>query len=124
VNANAKLWVAALRSGKYPQGRNCLSDGINLCCLGVACEVAIENGTPVTKKPSPTGQYVFYDGSIGILPDSVRDWLGLTTRSGQYLAKDGKYADLTVGNDDLRLTFSEIADIIESEPPGLFAEQQ
>lgn len=32
-------WIAALKSGKYPQGRSCLQDKGKYCCLGVLCEV-------------------------------------------------------------------------------------
>lgn len=39
-----KLWVEALRSGKYKQGKNYLHrviDGENrFCCLGVLCKIA------------------------------------------------------------------------------------
>lgn len=31
-------WVAALRSGKYEQGKGYLKDGNSYCCLGVAVE--------------------------------------------------------------------------------------
>ena len=56
LNENAKKWVAALRSGKFKQGKFALRkrtfrDGLYLrdgesphyvtehCCLGVACEI-------------------------------------------------------------------------------------
>jgi len=39
-----KKWVAALRSGKYKQGKHRLKQtdikGDSYCCLGVACEIA------------------------------------------------------------------------------------
>jgi hypothetical protein len=50
LNPNAKKWVTALRSGRFKQGRSVLNQGDRaLCCLGVACEVAIEAGVPVKK---------------------------------------------------------------------------
>ncbi len=47
--ARRKLFVAALRSGEFPQGKGALAtqrkDGVwEFCCLGVACEVASRNG--------------------------------------------------------------------------------
>ncbi len=33
-------WVAALRSGEYPQGKGCLKNEDGYCCLGVAYKVA------------------------------------------------------------------------------------
>ena len=37
-----KLWVAALRSGKFKQGKGHLHKGDEFCCLGVGCEVCRE----------------------------------------------------------------------------------
>ena len=39
--ANRKKWVAALRSGKYKQGKGQLYDNLDekYCCLGVACDL-------------------------------------------------------------------------------------
>lgn len=33
-------WIAALRSGKFKQGRGQLRKGNEYCCLGVLCKVA------------------------------------------------------------------------------------
>ena len=38
--ANIKLWVDALRSGKYQQARGALKTGDAYCCLGVACDIS------------------------------------------------------------------------------------
>ena len=35
-------WVTALRSGKYKQTRTCLNDEKGFCCLGVACDLFID----------------------------------------------------------------------------------
>lgn len=35
-----KIWIAALRSGKYKQGRKTLVSGDRYCCLGVLCDIA------------------------------------------------------------------------------------
>ena len=37
-------WVAALRSGKYPQTRLKLKDHEGYCCLGVLCDVVNPEG--------------------------------------------------------------------------------
>ena len=37
--ANRKKWVAALRSGKFKQGKKQLKANNKFCCLGVACEL-------------------------------------------------------------------------------------
>jgi hypothetical protein len=104
LNANAKEWVQALRSGKYAQGWYQLKrDDDRFCCLGVACELAMKAG--VIKR---------YEPSNGALPRSVRLWLGLKHENGDYGT-----ASLANDNDHGK-SFGDIADIIESEPDGLF----
>ena len=56
-----------------------------------------------------------FDGELAGLPPSVPHWLGLQTADGNY-SKGGALAD----DNDRGKTFDEIADIIESEPEGLF----
>lgn len=119
LNENAKKWVDALRSGKYPQGRHSLNQGDRAyCCLGVACEVAIASGIPVIKTHSGFGQTIKYNNSSCVLPLTILRWLGLTSASGHF--GDGRTGSLVGLNDDGRHTFNDIADIIESEPEGLF----
>lgn len=113
MNENAKKWVEALRSGKYKQGQGYLRFNDKFCCLGVACDVAIENGLCV--KVDSANKQIYYGGEVGILPQIVSDWLGMRVRTSEF---DG-LNQLTVENDN-GSTFSEIADLIESEPKGLF----
>lgn len=112
MNENAKKWVDALRSGEYDQTRNYLRTDDGYCCLGVACEVAIENGVRL-KAVYKDGLWEYARNSE-VLPPSVQRWLGLA-------ADDGAYARWTLAekNDEGR-PFDEIADVIESEPEGLF----
>lgn len=115
MNDNAKKWVAALRSGNYRQTQGNLHDDAGYCCLGVACEVALKAGLALDVSRSNdclTG----YDGHYCLLPNSVKAWLGLRTCTGSIDA-----VSLTDRNDTDRWSFSQIADLIESEPPGLFA---
>lgn len=103
LNENAKKWVAALRSGEYQKTKEQLYKDGAYCCLGVACAIS-----PV----APDGWK-----HLSLLPEEVMDWLGLFSRSGYY---KGGY--LTSDNDERNHTFAEIADIIESEPRGLFSD--
>lgn len=118
MNDNAKAWVAALRSGKYEQGRGYLKVGNLFCCLGVACDIAVKNGVDIEVTDTS------YDGETKVMPEVVTAWLGLRNEEGYYETRNdynllvGKR--LTIDNDDGK-TFEEIADIIESEPKGLFA---
>lgn len=54
---NIRLWVAALRSGEYPQDVGTLHTAKGFCCLGVACEVArtTDRSLPVLMQPVMVG---------------------------------------------------------------------
>jgi hypothetical protein len=47
LNENAKKWVAALRSGRFDQGRGRLCIDGKHCCLGVAYRVYAEENEQV-----------------------------------------------------------------------------
>lgn len=112
-----KEWVKRLRSRKYKKGVGALQEHGRFCCLGVLCEIAVEE-----KIIPPSHESVFgttdYDGETGVLPESVRDWAGLRTVSGEY--KGSKYGSLVHYNDYGPSPFYKIARLIESEPEGLF----
>ncbi len=100
-----KLWIEALRSGKYQQGQGALKDDDGFhCCLGViANEVSCDNWTKETNY-----YYNFtYNGietrSYGTLPHTLLEFLGL------------EYFDQgqLIGMNDSGKTFAEIADWIE-----------
>lgn len=114
MNKNAKKWVEALRSGKYEQGKMALRHENRFCCLGVACEVFIENGGAIKIAIDPDGDAT-YAGLACRLPKEVSDWIGIKSPLGRFEEK----ASLSSLNDN-GSTFFEIADIIESEPKGLF----
>ncbi len=124
------LWVHALRSGEYKQGIGALRrvrSGESLyCCLGVLCEVAVEagvTGPPVFNRNAITlepddGLYLF-DGNDAFPPDSVEAWAELPNQ----LVLEVEHSDelgpvkrgLITMNDDMGLTFEEIADLIEAQ---------
>lgn len=132
LNENAQKWVNALRSGKYQQTQGHLRDKTGYCCLGVACEIYLEEtgrGSWQASAGHNAYQYSIdpFERSHTSLPGSVRRWLGLQSASGNYLRKGalrpGSFSqrdNLATANDDGR-DFEEIADIIESQPSGLFA---
>lgn len=104
---NLKKWTDALRSGKYTQGKRSLCTPQGYCCLGVLCEVAIENGVPLEKRS--TGSLEFkksfsYDSSSKFLPDKVLTWIG----------EDLDQTMLAAMNDTYNKTFSEIADYLDT----------
>lgn len=126
MNDNAKLWVQALRSGKYRQGRGALNSKNGMCCLGVACEVYQSVvGDLNVEEIDPGGESdpnVRYDGEDFYLPEKVQTWLGLATKQGQHNNPDYSHHDGLAYFNDKGSTFDQIADIIESEPEGLFGE--
>jgi hypothetical protein len=71
-----KLWVKALRSGEYRQGRHLLRRNGTYCCLGVLCDLYHQK----------TGEgywsdRMFTDGythaSSTDMPTKVQEWAGL-----------------------------------------------
>lgn len=123
-----KLWTDALRSGEYQQGKGCLchvpEQGVpTFCCLGVACEVAIKNGVEVETRIA--FNFKRYGGLSSYVPEQVKEWLGLASDCGYYGARNlDQYFDhaLYRDNDTYSKPFVVLADIIESNPKGLWAE--
>jgi hypothetical protein len=104
----AKEWVKALRSGKYKQTKGVLyeADRNAFCCLGVACDIS---GLPPEE---------WHGSDYTVLPQEVKQSLNLSSNYGRFF--DGDYTSLVKCNDALGYSFDQIADIIESEPKGLF----
>lgn len=115
-----KQWVEALRSGKYKQGTKFLNRNGRFCCLGVLCELS-----GVCKELKYDRYYYggyYYGGNDGLLPRDVREWAGIKSASPivRYTPSSGyggqleQYSLVTL-NDELQLTFEQIADIIEEQ---------
>jgi hypothetical protein len=137
-----EAWVRALRSGQYPQGTNYLhvaADDPNdrwegFCCLGVLCELAVQAGVipPARHMVTPTGRRVWEYGVPGgedgdgashtSLPWAVSEWAGIPGDTDPTIAfrvedEDGNpdvgHRPASDLNDNLGLTFEEIAAAIE-----------
>lgn len=108
-------WAAALRSGQYKQTTQTLASKGCFCALGVACDLfAKEAGVEV--KVKATGQS--YDGSLASLPLKLQEYLELNGWGGfkePIRIKDRDRYDVVALNDEAKLTFPEIADIIEKQ---------
>ena len=130
MNAEVKKqWVEALRSGKYEQGIGVLrrhNDGEDqYCCLGVLCDL-------YTKAfPKAVGRWddVVEDGVVPfrfsdtdgmdhwqheVLTPAVREWAGLETGDPILTFADDRFCVSTL-NDDERLDFNSIANLIEEQ---------
>jgi hypothetical protein len=115
LNENAKKWVAALRSGDFRQGKCALLTEEGYCCLGVACALHIQEGL------SPAN---IVGNKATHLPEAVREWFGLRTKAGQYNTPSDASQTWLVNDNDYGKSFAEIANIIESEPEGLFKKEE
>jgi len=128
MNKNAKRWVKALRSGEFKQGQRYLSfqhrDGQQFdCCLGVACKLFNRDETNTVKLPFENiNGIIKYGPSTKLLPEPLHNYLGITTSDGAYFI-NGQRHSLTNKNDN-GSSFLDIADIIESEPDGLFVAEE
>lgn len=125
-----RAWVQALRSGRYEQGKGRLNKDGKFCCLGVACELYIEDGGQLERVAEHP---VLNDSATGyrepgtkpvdaaLPPRPVTEWLGLNMASGTYGTDDVWNSTRSLaGDNDCGDTFEQIADTIESEPAGLF----
>jgi len=114
-------WVRRLRSGEIKQAKFVLGRTFgSRCCLGVACDIAVEAG--IISKEIQQGIFdsrMAYDGEDKLLPSAVKHFFGLARPDGGYGVN--MMNSLSADNDNGK-TFKEIADIIQSNPPGLFVE--
>ena len=111
------LWLEALRSGNYKQTSNELFDGEGYCCLGVLCDVMLENGlTPGGVAIRKTKDSITAGGSQTDLPYRVQVRIGLPpeVHSGAIRRNDGTDKDLFP---DTPQTFAEIADWLQTAVP-------
>lgn len=103
-----KLWVEALRSGRYQQTKKRLRDEDGFCCLGVLCEVYREQtgiGQWKDGKYFETSRTNDTDGHG--LPEAVQEWAGLDDP----LPNAGAYR--LYWENDNRADFPAIAKMIE-----------
>lgn len=114
----AMKWVKALRSGKYKQGEPMKLKDSNgeFCCLGVLCDIS---GKGEFEYSNAEETYQFNNSTLA-LPEKVTKWAGMTDGLGRskdntielYNLNDTGILNLETGKIE-RLTFDEIADIIQ-----------
>jgi hypothetical protein len=131
LNANAQLWVDALRSKRYKQATHRLHNDNGFCCLGVACDLAARTGGVPGEwvgRPEWPGldnelhfREVGKDGirseSAASLTHGVKGWLGLRDSVGE-IDDDSTLASLN----DSGWSFGDIADLIELKADVLFVD--
>jgi hypothetical protein len=106
-----QLWLEALRSGEYEQGTVVLKSKNAFCCLGVLCDIHRKVTSNGQWRPVSGHSFYAYDtGGIGchLPPRDVVSWAELDA--------DNPYVgvgQISCINDVDRLSFLEIADLIE-----------
>lgn len=114
------LWLTALRSGEYKQGKGYLekinSEGVReYCCLGVLCDLAVKagiveketDGAAVSVVGYRVGSYI---EAAGLIP-KISEWAGVS-EIGILPEEQGRGSLINL-NDGADFTFSQIADVIE-----------
>lgn len=105
---NIQKWVEALESGKYKQGTSRLRRIDNsYCCLGVACQVALENGLEIDLRKD-VDDYS-YDRDSCTLPKKVHNWLGIINEGGYFGNIEFKDGSNAIRVNDAGMSFVEIA---------------
>ena len=118
MNDNAKKWVKALRSKEFKQCNGQLKKGDGYCCLGGSCVLYAKENNENWEKDDNGNDMLLKEAYV--LPTDVMNWLGLNCLQGIYGKIKGHPRKSLADDNDGGKTFSEIADIIESEPEGLF----
>lgn len=109
-NDIADKWIAALRSGQYTQAKGVLKKGNSHCCLGVLCELYLQEHPEARWVQDGPLNHFFAnseDCNHSLLPNAVRDWAGMRTKDGLMPG-----SSLSIKN-DAGYTFNGIASIID-----------
>lgn len=128
MNADIKAkWTAALRSGKYKQGAGSLCrrhadepDGWRFCCMGVLCDVMdVKYQEAEWEGNGKSVERCYGDGITlmrpDVLPDSVVEDAELPSHDPVLTYSDGMDYFMSELNDDMELSFGEIADMIDAQ---------
>ena len=105
-----KLWVKALRSGEYEQGKYRLRDRHNkFCCLGVLCNLHAQAHPELAAEQT---RKIEYCGKTEVLPIEVIRWAGLNVPNPRVIDFDGICTNIANLNDEGK-SFEYIAELIE-----------
>lgn len=115
-----KLWIKALKSGKYNQGKGALCNINNqFCCLGVLCDLhrikVLKKGKHVWKKSSKGTVIFSYLDNNGILPRQVANWAYQKNNFSELNPIVNDRVDTLSSLNDSNTSFETIADIIEKQ---------
>lgn len=126
LNENAKAWIAALRSGRYKQGKGYLTKKsrgkTRHCCLGVACILFKKAGGSLKIDTRRDTNFVttLYAGHDRDLPPQVQDWLGLRSSTGFF----NDVMESLAGRNDSGTPFKKIAALIVEHKDAMFRKKR
>ncbi len=105
-----KKWLAALRSGKYKQGKGKLESSIDntYCCLGVACKISDPNAKIIGRSLISTVYFNHEEFSELRVPKILRGEADSNPMVRKLINMNDGDAE------DSPLSFEEIADWIET----------
>lgn len=105
----AKAWSHALRGGKYEQGFSRLRKNDNFCALGVLADILDPQGWLRVM-----GSWQHRANETSLVPALARE-IGIDSKTIGFQHSHPKIngQDLVYLNDTLRLSFAEIADLID-----------
>lgn len=111
-----RKWLAALRSGKYNQTTGALynpaDDG--LCCLGVLCHIEGASKEDMRHNGQPADIDMFTDALLDYDEMTAEQASKYSNKAFSFSVKyKKKLTPLSVLNDQNKLTFKQIANIIE-----------
>lgn len=110
-NRVKKLWIKALRSNEFKQGRGFLEKNNQYCALGVLSVLALIEGECTYDKREGVGHF---DNKKRSLSYNVCLWAGLSLDDQMVeLVYDGKKCNIAQLNDQ-GLSLLDIANIIEA----------
>lgn len=117
--------VEALESGKFERGVGMLCQNNKYCCLGVFSELfATEKFKlePTKNYNEETVYYRDYEGYYNVAPPSVCKALALYGELGE--CKNDGDKDLWILNDNIEMSFKDIAKVIRDNPEQYFMESK
>lgn len=103
-----KLWIGALRSGQYKQGKGHLCQNNRYCCLGVLYDVGVDGYWHRTEAFSENEWGVIGENGIG-----PQLWSGCLPPHVEFELDIGHWAQQLISMNDSGKSFEEIADFIE-----------
>jgi|TARA_R110000782_G_scaffold119694_1_gene210392 hypothetical protein len=130
LTPNQTQWIKALRNPRYKQTTACLRNENGFCCLGVAANEFLTDDIKVVEyndlsdhhSSSPKQKAWSYDGQKCFAPYYVVKALSLRSDVGSCQSFDSPTRSLTDLN-DCGYTFSEIADLVETNPEYYFEDE-